>query len=62
MPLLSDDDLQAMRNSPLVYCHRCGKQTRCNYCRECDKYFRQGHMKDCEMYLFEIDHEGHRTY
>lgn len=51
--LLSEDDLQRMKDQPPRTCPTCQKTAKKNYCRECDEFF---YECDCN------EHKGHRTY
>ena len=53
MPLLSEEDLERLRQSPPRECPVCKKTGKKNYCRQCDLFF---YECDCN------EHKGHRTY
>lgn len=65
MPILNDEDLKDMRNSPSRKCYECGENLFQNYCKQCDEYFDEGHKSNCSRLTdpsFRNNHWNHRTY
>lgn len=61
MPLLTEDQLNAMRAVPAQTCPECRWGIHQTYCRECDEFIWAGHRTACSK-MSPCDEQRHRRY